>query len=88
MRKLNWVLPALVLVGGVMLTPRESAAKPDYTKKERKPCTYCHLGSWDSAKYTEAGEYYKQHNTLRGFVAKQEKDKAKQQPKQQAQDKK
>ncbi len=85
------VLPAMILASGVLLTPRSSIANPDYTKKFRKPCGYCHLGSWDSSKFTEAGIYFHTHGTLNGYVQKpdatQSKDQAKQDnsaPKQQA----
>ena len=64
------VFPVLILAAGLMLTSRSAPAMPDYTKKERKACTFCHLGSWNSTNYTEAGQYYKDHHTLRGYTPK------------------
>jgi hypothetical protein len=43
------------------------AAQPDYTKKEHVQCTVCHDGSWTSGKYTEAGKYYMEHHTFKGY---------------------
>ena len=44
-------------------------AKPEYTKKEKKGCTFCHvkMGSKD---LTAAGKYYKEHDhSLEGYKA-------------------
>jgi len=42
---------------------------PEYTKKEKKPCLYCHtaMGKPD---LNDAGKYYKTHRTLEGYVDK------------------
>ena len=73
MRILNFMLPALALAGvfiaGMVLTSGVSQAKPDYTKKERRDCVFCHMGSWTSGQYTDAGQYYKEHHTLKGYKA-------------------
>jgi hypothetical protein len=59
----------LVLVLGVMAVSRTAWASPDYTKKERKKCGYCHDGGWTSGKLTTAGTYFLAHNrSLKGFV--------------------
>jgi hypothetical protein len=44
-------------------------ATPEYTKKENKPCTFCHpaVGKPD---LTDAGKYYKDHHTLEGYKEK------------------
>ena len=45
-------------------------AKPEYAKKEKKGCTFCHvrMGSKD---LTDAGKYYKEHNhSLEGYKEK------------------
>jgi hypothetical protein len=44
-------------------------AKPEYSKKEKKGCTFCHvkMGSKD---LTAAGKYYKEHDhSLEGYKA-------------------
>jgi hypothetical protein len=42
---------------------------PEFTKKEKKQCTYCHtaMGKPD---LNEAGKYYKAHRTLEGYLEK------------------
>jgi len=64
MKRLLWIGSVLVLTSPGLL------ANPDFTKKTAKKCFYCHEGNWTSGKYTEAGQYYKEHGTLKGFVPK------------------
>jgi len=50
-----------------------ATAKPEYTKKEGKACTFCHvkMGSKD---LNDAGKYYQQHNhSLEGYQAPESK---------------
>jgi hypothetical protein len=42
----GWRRTVLVLVLGVTAFGRTAWASPDYTKKERKKCVYCHDGGW------------------------------------------
>ena len=42
-RILKIFLPAGVLVSSLVLTTALSLAKPEYTKKEKKGCTTCHV---------------------------------------------
>jgi hypothetical protein len=80
MRKILWLPSAAILMAGILviISPKPAAAKPDWTKKERKQCVYCHVGSWDSGKYTEPGQYYKTHEySFRGYVPKTGTDSAK-----------
>lgn len=70
MKSLNCVLPGMVLAVGLGLFSQPSWANPDFTKRTGKQCTYCHVGSWDSGKYTEAGQYFKEHHTFKGYVPK------------------
>ncbi len=62
----------MILTGAALLVgTKPAAANPDWTKKEHKQCTYCHVGPWDSHKYTEAGQYYKDHGySFKGYVPK------------------
>ena len=42
-------------------------SKAEFTKKESKPCTYCHPAG-KFKELTEAGKYYKGHNySLEGY---------------------
>ena len=43
MSKLKFVVPALILTAGFAVTTMTSYAKPEYSKKEKKGCTYCHI---------------------------------------------
>jgi hypothetical protein len=67
-KSIGWRRRVLVLVLGVMAFGRPAWASPDYTKKERKKCVYCHDGGWTSGKLTAAGTYFLAHNrSLKGF---------------------
>ncbi len=72
MPNLTWVPSAAILTGALLIIGAKPApANPDWTKKERKQCVYCHVGAWDSHKYTEAGQYYKDHEySFKGYVPK------------------
>lgn len=46
-----------------------SLSKPEYSKKEGKPCTFCHPAT-KFKELTDAGKYYKDHNhSLEGYKA-------------------
>ena len=70
------VLITLSVFGGCLLTL--ATAKPEYAKKEGKPCTFCHtkMGSAEvmAKELTDAGKYYKEHNhSLEGYTAPEKK---------------
>ena len=70
MRTLRIVLPVVILFGGLLASSTLSFAKPDYTKKEKKACTYCHI-SQGSKELNEAGKYYAEHGqSLEGYQPK------------------
>lgn len=46
-----------------------SVAKPEYSKKEGKGCTYCHT-KMGSKELNDAGKYYKEKGTLKGYEEK------------------
>jgi tRNA U54 and U55 pseudouridine synthase Pus10 len=55
-----------------------ATAKPEYAKKEGKPCTFCHvkMGSKEemAKELTDAGKYYKEHDhSLKGYKAPEKK---------------
>jgi hypothetical protein len=64
------ILKALAITGAVSLPFIPFAVgTPEYTKKENKPCLYCHtaVGKPD---LNDAGKYYKTHKTLEGYIEK------------------
>jgi len=70
------VLIALSVFCGCLLTL--ATAKPEYAKKEVKPCTFCHakMGSAEvmGKELTDAGKYYKEHkHSLDGYKAPEKK---------------
>jgi len=65
------VLMAITVFCGCLLSL--ATAKPEYAKKEGKPCTFCHvkMGSKD---LNDAGKYYKEHDhSLKGYKAPEKK---------------
>jgi hypothetical protein len=62
---------ALIATSGLVLTvvlfdARVSVARPEYGRRTKKECSYCHPpNSWD---INEAGKYFRDHhNSLEGF---------------------
>ena len=76
MRVLKLVLPAVILMTGFLVCTTASYGTPEYSKKEKKGCTFCHAkmvsDKAEMAKnQTEAGKYYKEHNhSLDGYTGK------------------
>ncbi len=70
---MKFAIPALVLLVGVLVNASISSAKPEYTKKEKKGCTFCHVSA-KSKELNEAGQYYRDHgHSLEGYKPKDEK---------------
>jgi hypothetical protein len=81
MRALKLVLPAAVVTAGFLICTTASYGTPDYAKKEKKTCTFCHAkvepGTKDNKNpamvknLTDAGKYYSEHNrSLEGYSPK------------------
>ena len=69
MSKFKYLVPAVVLMGSVLITAT-SYAKPEFTKSTKKACTFCHIDSKAKPKeLTAAGKYFKEHNSLDGYQA-------------------
>lgn len=58
--------PASVLALGGWLMTSNVYASPDFAKKERRDCVYCHTTK-TSRELNDAGKYYKKHKTLEGY---------------------
>jgi hypothetical protein len=55
-----------VMAGFILLTDaRVSLAKPEYTRRTKKDCQYCHPPN--SFQLNDAGKYYREHRTLEGY---------------------
>ena len=72
---LRLILPAAILVGGILFCTTASYGTAEYAKTTKKTCTYCHektVGDKDvmSKNLTAAGKYYKEKKTLDGYVEK------------------
>ncbi len=72
MRKRKYALPLFIFVGGLICTTSASFGKAEYTKKEKKPCAFCHVTA-TSKELNDAGKYYKEKKTLDGYKAKEKK---------------
>ncbi len=75
MKKIKFLLPVLILVGGVLASMSLSFGKAEYTKKEKKACTYCHVKA-NSKELNDVGKCYKAKNrSLEGGETKSEEKK-------------
>jgi hypothetical protein len=69
MKIVRFLLPVLTLGLGLVLTTTRSDATIEYSKKEKKPCTTCHVKA-ASKELNDAGKYYKAKKTLEGYKKK------------------
>jgi hypothetical protein len=75
MRFLKVFFPAAMLMAGFVICTSHSYATPEFAKKEKKNCTFCHAkveGKDAMPKnLTDAGKYYQSHNhSLDGYEKK------------------
>ncbi len=75
--KLTSLLAAVAALIITMALPG-TYAKPEYTKKEKQSCKYCHSSKKPTSDdLTEAGKYYRDHDhSLKGYKPKEEKPKS------------
>ena len=60
------VLPAAIFVLTLLVDARPAIAKPDYTRRTQKACSFCHVPPGYSL--NEGGKYYRDHKrSLKGF---------------------
>jgi len=68
------ILKGVVILGGVagatlLLSARPVHAKPEYTRRTKKECTFCHPK--DGFTLNDAGKYYRDHgHSLEGYDPK------------------
>jgi len=60
-RILYFVIPGTAVMWALFLTASVSMATQDYTKKEKKSCTYCHT-SMGKKDLNDVGKCYAEHN--------------------------
>jgi hypothetical protein len=65
----QFVVTLLMTAGLLMAWRAPVAAKPEYTRRTNRPCTFCHPGpGWV---LNDAGRYYRDHNySLKGYEPK------------------
>jgi hypothetical protein len=62
----------VILACAWFFNARVVSAKPEYTRRTKKECEFCH--PVDSRELNEAGKYYRDHNySLEGYKPKDEK---------------
>ncbi len=76
MRAFKLVLPAALLAARFLVCTTASYGTPDYAKKEKKGCNFCHSKVAPTDKelmkksLTDAGKYYQSHDhSLEGYAA-------------------
>jgi len=53
-------IPMALIAGGLMVTTQFSFGKAEYTKKEKKGCTYCHTAA-NKKDLNDIGKCYAEH---------------------------
>lgn len=63
---LKFIMPALVLGAAFISNTTTGSAKPEYSRRTRKDCSFCHPpNSWQ---LNDAGKYYRDHRySLEGY---------------------
>jgi hypothetical protein len=56
----KFALPLMIGLAGLLVTST-SFGKPEYTKKEKKACTYCHTAQ-GKKDLNDVGKCYAEHN--------------------------
>ena len=69
MKLTRLILPVFLTAAGLMLIVTPSAAKPEFSKKEKKGCATCHV-TMKSKDLNDTGKCYKDKKTLDGCEVK------------------
>lgn len=65
-RFLRFMAPAAILALGIFFNSGGGWAKPEYSRKTKKECGFCHPP--DSWNLNAAGKYYREHHySLEGY---------------------
>jgi len=71
MKHLKVTLPVVILLGGFVVSTTATYGKPEYTKQEKKACSFCHTAATakdaNGKDLTDAGKFFKEHKTLDGY---------------------
>ena len=70
MSHLKAILPAVILLGGILVCTTASYGTADIAKKTSQKCAYCHTdmnNAKDLKTLTKAGQYYHEHKNLDGY---------------------
>lgn len=65
MKYLRLLIPAATLFAAFLAASGVSYATKEFSKKEKKACTYCHPKG-NTKQLNEVGKYYKEKGTLEG----------------------
>lgn len=61
----RYLAPSAVLLAGFLFRPTPTAARPDYTRRTKQDCRYCHPpGGWT---LNDAGHYFEKNRSLNGY---------------------
>jgi hypothetical protein len=73
MSQLKIMVPAALVLGGLLVWSTASYGKPEYTKQTKKACSFCHVqavpkaGTPEAKELKPAGKYFAEHKSLDGY---------------------
>jgi len=70
MKTVRLIIGVGLMMAAFVATSVVSFATPEFTKKEKKPCTTCHVTA-KSKDLNSVGKYYKEKKSLEGAPAPQ-----------------
>lgn len=73
MRLIKFLVPAVVLIGGLTLSTVNSYGKAEFSKSTKKPCATCHTAkppAKDGKDLNAVGKCYKEKKSLDGCAEK------------------
>jgi hypothetical protein len=69
MRSTKFIIPAIVVFGGLLINSTASYGTVAMAKKEKKSCVTCHVKN-GAKELNDTGKYYHEKKTLEGAPAK------------------
>jgi hypothetical protein len=64
----KWAVAIAAGFGLLLAAPLPAVSKPAFSKAANKPCNFCHVGTPSKKVFTDAGKYYREHQSLAGFA--------------------